>query len=50
MPQYVELPCPVVAWRAESEADANTQFSIFDSSALKKQLPIFEARQRVWLD
>jgi len=38
MPQYAGQPCPVVARRAKSEADADTQFAIFDSSALKKQL------------
>ncbi len=39
MPQYVELPCPVVARREKTEANAGTQFSIFYSSAMKKQLP-----------
>ncbi len=29
MLQYVVLPCPVVARRAKSEADAGTQFTIF---------------------
>jgi len=30
-------PCHVVARRAKSEAEADTQFTIFDLSVLKKQ-------------
>ncbi len=41
MLQSVELPCPVVARRAKSEAEADTQFANFDLSALEKQLLIF---------
>ena len=36
MPEYVALPCPLVAQRAKSEADADTQFTFFDSSYHKR--------------
>ncbi len=35
------MSCPVVACRAKSEAEIDTQSTIFDLSALKKQLLIF---------
>jgi hypothetical protein len=34
--QYVDLSCPGVA-SAKTEAEADTQFTIFDLSTLKKQ-------------
>jgi hypothetical protein len=37
----VPLSCPVAARRAESEAETDAELTIFDSSALKKQLYIF---------
>jgi hypothetical protein len=44
-PQYVELPCPVVARRAKSEADSGTQLTFSDSSASEKQLLIFSVTE-----
>jgi hypothetical protein len=39
--QYFGLSCPVVARRAKSEAETDTQLTIFHLSALKKRLPIY---------
>jgi hypothetical protein len=41
-PQYVGLPCPLVARRAKSEAEVDTQFAISPCYAPKKQCPIFD--------
>ena len=40
-PRHDGLPCPVVALKAKSEADPDTQLTVSITFALKKQLLIF---------